>query len=131
MVAPIQSFPGSETNPGQVFFGHERTGWWVDETTDDDEWVFSVFGLEIFRLTAAGLMYKGKYSRPIQNEVPAGLINSSNVTYTLANTPNAVPALYLAGLRLTPTTDFTITGLTITMTAAPTTGAKFLADYFY
>src|ERR1017187_6560433 len=87
MVSPIQSFPGSVMNPGITFFGHERTGWWIDETTADDEWVFSIFGLEVFRLTDSGIMYKGAYSRPVQNEVPAGLINSSNVTYTLAHTP--------------------------------------------
>lgn len=66
------------------------------------------------------------------SEVPSGTINSSNVTFTLANTPVAGSVLlYQNGLRLTVGggNDYTISGLTITMLTAPTTGDTLLVDY--
>ena len=66
----------------------------------------------------------------IYNETPSGSINSSNVTFTLANTPvTGSVQLYLNGLRQRLTTDFTMSGGTITMTTAPTTGDNLIADY--
>jgi phage-related tail fiber protein len=58
----------------------------------------------------------------IVREVPGGLINGANVTFTLANTPFAgKESLYLNGLlqNVGGGNDYTITGLTITMNAAP------------
>lgn len=66
----------------------------------------------------------------VDGEVPSGAVNSSNVTYTLANTPvTGSVHLYLNGIRLKATVDYTISGLTITMTTAPTTGDLILCDY--
>lgn len=65
-------------------------------------------------------------------EVPSGAINGSNVTFTLANTPTAGSVkVYLNGIRLKATSDYTISGATITMTYAPDTGSTLLADYRY
>jgi hypothetical protein len=66
----------------------------------------------------------------VRNEVPSGTINGSNVTFTLATTPTSGSLrLYKNGVRLKITDDYTLTGLTITMVAAPATGASLLADY--
>ena len=68
------------------------------------------------------------------NEVPAGLLNSSNVTYTLANTPVAGSVmLFLNGIKQKAGAgnDFTISGLTITMAVAPDSGESIEASYRY
>jgi hypothetical protein len=67
----------------------------------------------------------------VDEETPTGTINGSNVTFTLANTPTAGSVkLYLNGIRLKQgANDYSISGLTITMTTAPLTGDLLLADY--
>jgi hypothetical protein len=52
----------------------------------------------------------------VDGEIPAGLANGSNVTFTLANAPNpaASLALYLNGIRQSPQVDYTLSGSTIT-----------------
>lgn len=63
----------------------------------------------------------------VYSEVPTGSINSSNVTYTLANTPvTGKIAAYRNGVR---TTAFTISTNTVTMTTAPLTGDTLIFDY--
>jgi hypothetical protein len=67
----------------------------------------------------------------VSNEVPAGTINGSNVTFTLASTPatNSL-ALHKNGIRLKPGgADYTLSGNTVTFVTAPPTGAVLLADY--
>lgn len=73
----------------------------------------------------------------VENETPAGSINDLNVTFTLAHTPivNSVK-LYKNGSRLSigAGNDYTLSGLTITFTSAPTTlpqADKLIADYRY
>lgn len=66
----------------------------------------------------------------VDSEVPSGSVNSSNVTFTLANTPIAGSVkLYQNGIRLKVTTDYSISGVTITFVTAPTTGDLLLTDY--
>jgi hypothetical protein len=64
-------------------------------------------------------------------ETPSGAVNGSNVNFTLAETPQSSGAvsLYLDGLYLHPTEDYSISGTAITMTTAPTTGQKLRASY--
>jgi len=66
-------------------------------------------------------------------ETPSGTINGSNTSFTLANTPvTGSVHLYKNGQLLTPTTDYSISGSTITMVVAPIstpTTDKLLADY--
>lgn len=67
----------------------------------------------------------------VYNETPTGLINSSNTVYTLASTPatNSL-ALYKNTERMSPGgVDYTLSGNTITMAAAPITGEVMIADY--
>lgn len=67
------------------------------------------------------------------NEVPAGTINGVNVTFTLAHTPTGQIMLYLNGQYMTPGAgeDYTISGSTITMAAAPIVGDKIRTNYQY
>lgn len=68
------------------------------------------------------------------NEIPSGAINGVNVTFTLAHAPTSGSLrLYQNGLRLRAgaSNDYTLSGNTITMNNAPTTGDWLLADYVY
>lgn len=69
------------------------------------------------------------------DEVPTGTKNGSNKVFTLSNTPVAIDKVYveLRGTLLTPTTDFTLSGATLTLTAgvtAPASSDSFNATYF-
>jgi hypothetical protein len=69
-----------------------------------------------------------------ENETPGGTINGTNQIFTLAHVPasNALK-LFFNGMRLKAGTDFSLSGLTITMiTVTPQAGAIpdiLLADY--
>jgi hypothetical protein len=79
----------------------------------------------------AGTDYSGPGNFVIR-ETPTGLINSSNTTFTLANTPAAnTEEIFLNGLLLEPGAgnDYTISGATITMLAVPQTGDRLKARY--
>lgn len=67
------------------------------------------------------------------NETPAGTVNGSNVTFTLAHTPSPSASLqfFINGVGQVSTTDYTISTATITMTSAPSTGALLKAWYRY
>jgi hypothetical protein len=68
-------------------------------------------------------------------EGPAGQINGVNKTFTLAHTPNPATSLRLVyrgmTLRSGASYDFTLSGNTITMNYAPTTGGNLIAWYEY
>jgi fiber protein len=69
----------------------------------------------------------------ITRETPTGTINGANTTFTLANTPTVgTEELFLNGILLEPGAgnDYTISGATITMLAAPLTGDRLKASYF-
>ncbi|NQT35039.1 hypothetical protein HQ587_07610, partial [bacterium] len=57
--------------------------------------------------------------------------NGDGVTtdFVLTNTPGNYLAVYLGGLRQTPTDDYTVTGTTITFLSAPKSGQKVVVDY--
>jgi len=67
------------------------------------------------------------------NETPSGTINGTNVTFTLANTPSNQISLYLNGQYMVPGAgeDYTLSGSTITMAAAPIVGDKLRVCYSY
>jgi hypothetical protein len=71
------------------------------------------------------------YTSPfIFNEVPTGLINSSNTAYTLSQAPsNNSLELYWNGMYMSNPDDYTIAGLNITMGFAPVTNSKLIANY--
>ena len=55
----------------------------------------------------------------VDNEIPGGVVNSANSTFTLAAGPNPPSSLhlYVNGLRQNPATDYTISNSTITFNA--------------
>lgn len=67
------------------------------------------------------------------DETPSGLVNTSNVTFTLAHTPNPSASLlfFINGIQQIVGTDFTLSTATITMSSAPSTGAILRAFYRY
>ena len=67
----------------------------------------------------------------IMAETPTGTINSTNKVFTIANTPNPEDSLivYLDGQRMQLTTDYTLSGRTITFGLAPPTGSILMCDY--
>lgn len=68
----------------------------------------------------------------VTRETPTGLVNSSNVTYTLANTPTAgTEEVFLNGILQEPGAgnDYTISGATITYLTAPLTGDRLRVNY--
>jgi len=68
----------------------------------------------------------------ICNEIPSGLINSSNVTYTIANTPvTGTVMVFLNGMLQAPGAglDYTISGTTITFVKAPRTNSDLYVSY--
>lgn len=63
-------------------------------------------------------------------EVPSGSVNGSNVTFTLASTPDSKTlVLSVDGAIQKRTTHYTISGSTITMIAAPAVGQDIYAIY--
>ena len=70
-------------------------------------------------------------SNRIYNEVPAGIVNGINKTFTLANAPIAgKSSVYLNGIKL-PASAYTITGITLQMVTAPAIGDEITIDYDY
>lgn len=64
------------------------------------------------------------------NETPSGTVNGSNTVFTLANTPTSgTVRVYLRGLRRKLTTEYTISGTTLTFVTAPLTGDFIIVDY--
>lgn len=66
----------------------------------------------------------------IFNEVPSGTINGVNVTFTLTHAPIVHKiSVFKNGLMLRPTTDYTVSGKTITFAVAPAGGSNLLVNY--
>lgn len=71
----------------------------------------------------------------IRNETPSGTVNSSNTSFTLANTPIAgTVEVYLDGILMFPGSgnDYQISGTTITFESGqvPQTGSRVTCHYF-
>lgn len=68
----------------------------------------------------------------IANEIPSGVVNSSNTAFVLTNTPvDGTVEVYLNGLLQTPGTgkDYTISGKDIDFIKAPRTNSEILVSY--
>jgi len=66
------------------------------------------------------------------NETPSGAINGTNVTFTLANTPNPAASLILqlnGSIQTSGGVDFTLSAATITFELAPLTNSILRAWY--
>ena len=70
--------------------------------------------------------------RFVHDETPSGAVNGSNPTFTTANAPVAGTLIvYEGGARKLLTTDFTLSGSTITFTYNPPDGSYVRVDYRY
>jgi len=59
----------------------------------------------------------------VDGEVPSGIMDSSNPTFTIANTPiTGSVQVFWNGIKLRATVGYTIIGTTITMTTPPDNG---------
>jgi len=110
-------------------------------TTQRDAITSPATGLVIYNTTTSQLNYYngtawtalssgGSTPTPVQ-ETPSGTVNGTNTAFTLAFTPTAAASVLLSldGLILRQGTDYTISGTSITMTAAPTVGQYLWAQY--
>jgi hypothetical protein len=102
------AFPAPSYPIATVFTTDRRVGSYSDSRPD------------VFLATGSG----GGSPNFSDAEIPAGAINGSNRTFTLANTPNPAASvqLYLNGVFQQQNFDYTITGVTITFAGAPLTG---------
>src|SRR6266702_2406553 len=79
------------------------------------------------------LNYFGIASSFSDAEIPSGLINSLNITFTLLHPPSPALSLILSmnGILQSNGSDYTLTSNSINMTAAPKTGYSLVAWYRY
>ena len=80
-----------------------------------------------------GQAYGSIRTRYIDDETPSGTIDGSNTSFTISKAPNPVNSLkvYVGGIRLRVTEDYTFSGRTITFTTAPLTNSIILVDFRY
>jgi len=116
-----------------------------NSTADEEgQMVFSKDGTIMARFSTSLMTASRKWNLPdangtfaltnqfIDKEIPSGLINGSNVTFTLANTPIlGSEHLYRNGILQEEGAgnDYTISGATITYLTAPLTGDKLRVTY--
>jgi len=74
--------------------------------------------------TVTGTVMQGYH-----DEIPVGAIDNVNTLYTI-NFPPVLLDLKINGLSATPTTDYTVSGNTITLTSAMPVGTLIRALYF-
>lgn len=80
----------------------------------------------------AWVVAESAVGRFVHDETPSGAVNGSNPTFTLANSPTAGTLIvYEGGVRKLLTTDFTLSGATITFTYNPPNGSYVRCDYRY
>lgn len=65
------------------------------------------------------------------NETPSGSINGSNTAFTLSAAPEEADGVlvFLDGLKLKKTTDYSISGTTLTMVVAPAIAQELTVHY--
>lgn len=106
--------------------GLVRTGQVIDLVAFDNTLAVAA---DSVRVNQATILAKADY---LARETPAGTINGSNVTFTLAFNPSGDNVmLFLNGLLQEPGAgnDYTLSVQTITMLAAPLTGDRLRATY--
>lgn len=66
------------------------------------------------------------------DETPTGTVNGSNTTFTLSQTPfdsNDTVQVYLDGIKRNRTTEWSLSGTTITFVTAPALGQDVRVNY--
>lgn len=118
--------------PGQLVFvnegsvGRANTRW---TCTSDDGGTLGTTAITYVQDLSGGL----SSTNFVDDEVPAGAVNSVNTAFTLANAPSPLASLQLFYngqlLKVGSGNSFTISGAAITMLFAPTTGSALQAWY--
>lgn len=119
----------ADGTPGQVMLGTTTTGAATFTSLSGD---VSVTGAGVTAVNNASGTGFTKYGNFVVNETPGGLLNNSNVTYTLAFAPVAGSVqLYVNGQLLDPGAgnDYTISTNTITMLYTLISTDKIRANY--
>lgn len=81
-----------------------------------------VTGTQLLTLVGTGVFVDG--------ETPTGDIDDVNADFDIANTPvSGSVKVFLNGIRMKETDDYTISGTTITFVTPPTTGDTIVCDY--
>lgn len=67
----------------------------------------------------------------IEDETPSGTVNGSNTDFVLGHDPNPTSSLkvFVNGMRMRITEDYTLSGRTISFVTAPPTNSIILCDY--
>lgn len=83
-------------------------------------------------ILGSGNLVVGSSVTPVSGETPTGTINGTNPTFTIAHTPiSGSVSVFINGLMERPTTDWTISGTTLTMIDIPATGDNLMVNYQY
>lgn len=118
--------------PGALFVVAEGT------TYADTIWICTnntggTLGTTAVTFQQVGVAAGYSASNFVENEVPSGTVNGSNVTFGLTAAPSPTTSLkvYINGLRQKQGggEDYTLSGSTITMIVAPETGDLIICDF--
>lgn len=103
--------------------------WAASTRTIDADFIRSSDATKTYTLPAASGTIQ--VTGGLYQEVPSGTVNGSNVTFstTYAAVAANTVLLYLDGLLLTQSVDYTYSGSTITMTTAPAVGQTLVVYY--
>jgi hypothetical protein len=77
---------------------------------------------------------RGRFLNDVTNkEIPSGTVNGSNTSFTISFAPTSSDSLtlFIDGIAKELTTDYSISGTTITMVVAPVAGQALYATYQY
>ena len=101
-------------------------------TNNSGEFKIKASGVNTTEL-AASAVTAAKLGITPAAEAPAGGKDGSNKAFTLAHAPASVSnlMLFLNGLYLTPSTHYSVSGTSITLSEAPVSGDDLRAVYFY
>lgn len=119
----------TDGTPGQVMLGTTTTGAATFTTLSGDVSITGAGATAVNNTAATGFT---KFTNFVTNETPGGLLNNSNVTYTLAFTPVAgTVTLLVNGQVQDPGSgnDYTISGATISMLYTLISTDKIRANY--
>jgi len=80
---------------------------------------------------ASGFNYSAIDVHTVDDETPGGTVNGSNKAFTLNHSPSPTTSLkvYVNGMRMRITEDWTLSGQTITFNTAPPQNSIILVDY--
>lgn len=78
-----------------------------------------------------GFNYMAMDIHIVDDQTPTGTIDGVNTTFTIGNAPNPIASLkvYINGMRMNLTEDYTFSANTITFLVAPVAGDKIKVDY--